>query len=68
MFVYYMIYWGLPFSVIRKIRITEFCLPKEKDNSTPNLTLIAVTIHTGNKVKSKRGREGKIHYFCKSDV
>ena len=34
-----------------------FCLPKEKDTSTLNLTLMTVIIYTGNKVKSNRGRE-----------
>jgi hypothetical protein len=37
-----------------------FCSPKEKDLTLPlNLTLMAVIIYTGNKVKSNRGEEKK---------
>lgn len=55
-----MIYCGLILSVIRKFPITEFLLTKRKRyNSTLNLTLMAVIIYTGNKVKSNRGEEKK---------
>ena len=55
-----MICCGLTLSVIRKFSITEFLLAKRKRyNSTLNLTLMAVIIYTGNKVKSNRGEEKK---------
>lgn len=53
-----MICCGLTLSVIRKFPITEFLLAKRKRyNSTLNLTLMAVIIHTGNKAKSSRGKK-----------
>ena len=53
-----MICCGLILSVIRKFPITEFLLAKRKRyNSTLNLTLMAVIIYTGNKVKSSRGKK-----------